>query len=256
MITEAMTILVSSCDAFSDCWAPFLYAMHQVWPDCPYQVCIISNTKPVEGGILVGEDKHWGSNLQKALLSIDDDYILYLQEDYWLTTPVSNSFISEQLQYCKSKGLDCLRITFPWMDKYKIDDLHALSPESEPYAVCLQAAIWKKSSLENVVKDGMTGWVFEDLFNTHKDHLNLKVEVLLESVSRKQFHYVDAVRKGRWTQIGIKWLKRNGFSDLVSSREKEGVFYTAVSRMAALGPAKRANRLMLAFLNKKHLYRY
>jgi len=36
-------VLIASCDAYSDAWAPFFALMKKYWPDCPYPIYLISN---------------------------------------------------------------------------------------------------------------------------------------------------------------------------------------------------------------------
>ena len=77
-------IVVNSCDAFNDCWNPFIHSMTKYWNDCPWQVYIISNNNTIEcpkgfSFLQVGEDKKFASNLKKAISMLDSEYIIYLQ---------------------------------------------------------------------------------------------------------------------------------------------------------------------------------
>ena len=215
-----MIVLVSSCDDYSDCWLPFYKAFQSAWPTCPYPVRLITNSlqfTPDDKAdnfscIPVGTDKGWASNLQHALDTMVEkpDYLLYMQEDYWLSTKIEDAFIREQLDYAVANQLDCLRLTFPWNDIRALDGMHASSLAYEhPYAICLQAAIWKTTSLERLLVSGWSGWDFESKVLS-LGVSSLRVQVLLEKVSRNYFHYVDAVRKGRWTRDGVKYQKKWG----------------------------------------------
>lgn len=257
MMTKLLSIVVSSCDRFKDCWIPFIKAFHQSWPDCPYEKFFISNFEKLEECdfhfLQVGEDRKWGDNMVKGLESVQSKYILYLQEDYWLSVPVRTTFIEEQLSYCEKEGLDYLRITFPWKDVNRIDEAHALSPTEEPYGICLQAAIWRKDFLLSLIKPGMSGWDFEDMCNALGKTVH-KTRVLLEEISRREFHYVDAVRKGRWTRIGYRWLKENGFKKALSSRPLEGFVLTYSSWLQTRGGkiTQACSRKLNALMRKKN----
>lgn len=231
-----LTILVSSCDKFQDCWEPFILAFNNCWPDCPFPKYIITNYDGWDGDrngfkcIQVGHDEGWSTNMKTAIdkEGLSSSYILYLQEDYWLTTHIDSDFIISQIDYCKKKDLDYLRLTFPWMDSYQIDNIHAISPiGKEQYAICLLAAIWKRSSLYKLLVPGWSGWDFEANVET-LDLSGFKAEVLLEKEARKQFHFIDAVRRGRWTRIGLNYLRKNNFNHLINKREKEGIVYTSI----------------------------
>ena len=253
MPNHSLSIIVSSCDKFKDCWHPFIFAFNKAWPDCRYNKFIISNYETIDDSdfrfLQIGEDRQWGDNLTIGLQLVPNEFVLYLQEDYWLDVPINSSFIDEQLDYCVNNNLDYLRLTFPWSDKNQTDNSHALSPSSQPYGICLQAAIWRKSFLLSLIKPGLSGWDFEDLCN-HLGSTDFNSQVLLEDVSRREFHYIDAVRKGRWTRIGDKWLKNNNFEETLNLRQQEGLVLTYSSWFQSRGGkivrtiARRLNRLM------------
>ena len=176
----------------------------------------------------MGEDKGWASNLKKALSEIETDYILYLQEDYWLTRTVNTSKLLSQIDYCKSNGVDYLRLNIPFSNKSKVDDQHAgCSLRKDKYALCLQAAIWKKSTMEKLLIDGWSGWDYEAKVCQYAidKNISIKAEVVLSNVDHDLIHhYVDgtAVRKGKWISAGAAFLNKNGFGDFIPKRRTEG----------------------------------
>lgn len=227
-----LAVVVSSCDHFENCWEPFIFGFRKYWPDCPYPVYIISNFKELADEtvrfIKVGEDRAWATNLRTAVEQIDAEYILYMQEDYWLNAPVDTAFFEQQLRYCDEQRVDHLRLSQPFMDQYRIDDTHALSPaEKEKYAFALQTIIWRRSTLLEMVVDGWTGWDFEAKICRYvvEKGIKCRAEVLLSSCEPQYtFNYPDGtgVRKGRWTVAGYRYLIDNGFEKLARTRTTEG----------------------------------
>lgn len=225
-------IVVSSCDAFKDCWEPFLYSVKKYLAEMPYEIYIISNFLELPDDkiafIKVGEDKGWASNLKKALTQIDADYILYMQEDYWLTRNINTDKFRAQVDYCNNNGVDYLRLSYPYCDKYRIDSMFAMSPvESEKYALCLQPAIWKKETLEKLLIEGWSGWDYEAKVCQYvvDNKIPIKAQVVLSYGDEEQkLWYVDytAVRKGKWTRPGAAYLRNNGFERLLKNRKTEG----------------------------------
>lgn len=65
------SILIPSCDKYSDLWIPFFTLFWQHWPDCPFPVYLGSNEEvfehPKVKNILVGPDKDWTSGVRKML---------------------------------------------------------------------------------------------------------------------------------------------------------------------------------------------
>lgn len=229
-------IVVSSCDFFEDCWAPFIHSISKYWSDCKWPIYIISNSKQIAtpNGVYfvqVGEDKKFASNLKSALSRINADYIIYLQEDYFLNQNVDSDAISEHIEYCSKNQVDYLRLGFPYLGGKTIDTIYEENDVMTKYALCLQAAIWKKSKLESILLENWSGWDFEGNIQKYiKDNgLTFRVLGLRKRFAKnKGLNYVTgtAVRKGIWTRAGYDFLKAEGFDELLSKRGQEGwLFY-------------------------------
>lgn len=99
-----ITIIVSSCDAYADCWEPFFKLFARYWPDVPAQVILITDAADYECPHMAvttfraaeNQDdrrRRWGWNLKRCLESLNTQLILYLQEDYFLSAPVDQNQI-------------------------------------------------------------------------------------------------------------------------------------------------------------------
>lgn len=226
-----IAVVVSSCDFFEDCWEPFIYCVQKYWKDCPYPLYIVSNHKSIETSkgisfIKVGEDKKFSSNLEVALNQIEADSVIYLQEDYWLNRPVDNNAIEEHIRYCVNNDMDYLRLSFPFLRGNRVNDQYREHSLIQKYTLCLQAAIWKKSTLMQLLIEGDSGWDFEYKIQQYAidNHIKVKALSLVEKHVDKGFNYVlgTAVRKGRWTREGYRFLKENGFETWLPKRKQEG----------------------------------
>ena len=148
-----LAVVISSCDLYSDCWKPLFHSIHQYWSDCPYSIYLISNHK--DSGdesirtIKVGEHLGWGSNTKKALAEIHEEYILYLQEDYFLGAPMSTDAVEKHVHFCSDNNVDYIRLEAPYRDNLPIHGNidYCEDPVAAKYAFSLQPSIWKKDSL-------------------------------------------------------------------------------------------------------------
>lgn len=254
-----ISIIVSSCDAFRDCWEPFVFSLTKYWPDLPYKIYIVSNYQSIDDEkvkfIKVGEDKGWASNLKVALNEINTEYVLYLQEDYWLTSPVNTIKFISQINYCINMGIDYLRLNFPYNDKYKKDNEHAeCCISTDKYALCLQVAIWKKDTLMKLLVDGWSGWDYEAKVCRYsiEKGIPVKAEVVLSNADDIIIHYIEgtAVRKGKWTLSGALFLKANGYDSLIPKRETEGWLISHLSIWRNNVFCHYPSSAILRFLNK------
>lgn len=234
MQMNSVAIIVSSCDFFKDCWKPFIFSIQKYWADCPYPIYIVSNNDEIEAPsgisfIKVGEDKKFASNLRAALNQIDADYVIYLQEDYWLNKKVVNAAIARHLDYCTNNHIDYLRLTFPYLEGEDVGDCYKSHSLMQRYSICLQAAIWKRVTLLALLREGDSGWDFEYKIQAYaiQSHIEVVALGIKPEAYESGIRYVrgTAVRKGLWTIEGYKFLKENGFQHLLNKRKREGWFF-------------------------------
>jgi hypothetical protein len=162
---DQVTILVSTCDAYSACWMPFCHGLTKYWPEHPQELVFITNHKIVDYGrtLRVGEDKGWARNLLFALDQVRTPYVLYAQEDYWIDRPVAHANILDYLQIMQTGGVDYVRLypaPRPSVSYPGDIRLGIMSSQSE-YRASLQMALWRKSTLIELLNPDETPWQFE-----------------------------------------------------------------------------------------------
>ena len=234
-------IVISSCDKFKDCWEPMIFSIKKYWSDCPFPIYFISNYEEIEDEkikfIKVGKDLGFCSNLKKALKSIDDKYIIYFQEDYFIENSVNTKSILNHLNYCEENNIHFLKISDDLIlkDKFRIEkSIYCLNDINEKYSINTAIAIWNKSKLEELCVDGYSGWDFERKIITYikKNNIKINSQVIHSSCYLKEgipSPPETAVRKGKWTKFGFEFLKNNGFNYLISNRKIEGKLVTFFS---------------------------
>ena len=141
----------------------------------PWPVFLLVNRLPVRSEWLtplaVGPDRGWADNLRFALGRIEADYLLYLQEDYFLTAPPDAARLAALAAAARTEGVDvlCLRAMPPG---YGAEDWprvpagggEGLSevPAGSPWRGRLQAAFWRRTALLEALRhSGESAWDFE-----------------------------------------------------------------------------------------------
>jgi hypothetical protein len=232
-------IVISSCDAFSDCWQPMIYSLKKFWNDCPFPIYIINNHQTIsDTNILtlnVGNDKLFASNLKFALNQLAYENIIYFQEDYFLTNYVDTAAVQLHIDYSTKNNIDFLKIhsnDFLVRDHLRIDNsIYCENPIDVRYSLNTSVAIWKKSTLEMLCVEGYSGWDWERKIIPfiNKNNITIKSEILHSSVSVTEGITTisgGAVAKGRWTRSGKSFLINNGLSHLLKERPIEGIIIT------------------------------
>jgi hypothetical protein len=216
----SVSILISSFDGFADCWEPVCHGFSRYWPDCPYPIHLITNQKPFSHQnvniIRLGQDYGWTRNLKIALEQIDSTYIIYFQEDYWINEIVNSIAIHQYILVMDEQCLNYIRLLAhpaPDHEFPKNERLGVLATDA-PYRTALQAAIWRKEVLLDLLKEDESPWQFE-VQGTIRSQ---KYEGTFLSVKKHEddpyyygIRYVcTAINQGRWARIAKDYALREG----------------------------------------------
>lgn len=243
------SIVISSCDKFKDCWEPMIFSIKKYWSDCPFPIFFISNYDEIEDDkikfIKVGKDLGFCSNLKNALKKIESDFIIYFQEDYFLTKSVNTCNILKHINHCYENDIDFLKIhanDFFYRDNLRIGNTdYCSNPANLRYSINTAIAIWDKKLLESLCIDGYTGWQWErniiEYIKDEKIEINSRV-IHSSKINELSIRTIDggAVAKGLWTITGYNFLKQFGFGSLIEKRKVEGRFITYLAKKYNYNP--------------------
>ena len=165
---SSVAIVVSSCDKFFDAWRPFAFFFRKFWPDCPFRVYLIVNRLRVRSDsfqpVAVGGDKGWASNMQVALEQVTTPYVLYMQEDYFLTAPVDRQQLADDFAYAFEH--DAASFCFYGRSEIErdfahINDRFGVVPRNSDGRTRCQVTLWKRDVLTSALRPGETAWNME-----------------------------------------------------------------------------------------------
>lgn len=249
MGNKRCTILINSCDAFSDVWELFFAGLKHQWPDCKYPMLLNVESKeyPNEIGVKVchfvnSRKDCWGKRYKNALKQIDTPYVLPLLEDFVLME--------------RFKGEELLEKVMDWMDKdlkIGVFYLHkhpyvlqketeyagfGLMPKRAEYKLTTGVGIWRKEYLDKCIKGIESPWEWE-LYSTKRAwRFSEKEYALLEGqedpyvfpwggVIWRGLWHVEAIKLSEKYDVNIDFGKR-GFMD-ISDPYRKGEEYSVRS---------------------------
>ena len=204
------SVLVVSCDRYSDLWQPFFSQFWRYWPDCPFPVYLGVNQKPYSSArvrvIQAGEDRSWTSNLRFFLNQADSTYVLLLLEDFFLSKAVRTSEIRRQLAALDDLQGAMLRlIPNPPPNSrisgyFSFGGIHPLAP----FRVSAQAAIWNRTKLLDLLDDRENPWEFES---------NATVRSRRQTdgffcTYRPMIRYRHVIERGEWFWTAARFYKK------------------------------------------------
>ena len=205
-------VLVVSCDKYSDLWDPFFTLFYRYWPDCPFPVFLSSNQKTYSDDRVVtiqtGQDLGWGGALNNALCTepiANFPHILLILDDLLLIRRVETSKIHDCLSALVELRGNYLRLVpAPPPEKAleKFPSLGLLASGS-PYRTSLQASIWQRKFLHDLLKVNESPWDFEIFGSRRSD-----AYPGFYSCTKRVIHYINSVERGKWIPEAVEFLKK------------------------------------------------
>ncbi len=216
-------IFISSCDSYSDAWEPFFTLFFKYWPDCPFPIYLISTTKKYNDSRVNMinfpnlKDTNWAERIKNSLQIYPYKYIIYFQEDYFLTKSVNTEKILSLLDLMREENAAYLRLyPSPGPDKKfkKYNGVGEINDNSE-YRTSLQVAIWDSAVLNKMLWGGELLWDFE-LIHTEKisqPFLSVKREMSFPYFSESPVKYIaTGIQKGKWNIAVLRLFKKENIT--------------------------------------------
>lgn len=235
-------IVVPSCDSYEEVWGPFFSFFFKYWPDCPFPVYLITETKkapdPRVKAINLGKDYGWSDNMDKVLSQISEKYFIYFLEDVFITKKVDTDRILRLLELAKNDHVSCLRLfPHPGPDTQYVNasgpvpELGVIAKDA-PYRSSTMTAIWDKEAFKRLLKAGENAWQFE-LDGTKRASMmdELYLSVWPKDVAIHEF--ATAIKKGRWQYDALQLCKKEGIP-VATKRPVEGMGGYVTRRLAYL----------------------
>lgn len=213
MLKDRLTLLIHSCDKFSDLWPAHTTLLNKNWPDRDIATYILSDSvsdfkcSGVEV-LSAGDGKEITERIRYALPILKTEYVLVTLDDYFLIDPISSDKISRLLDIMDKEGYDYLRLfkrpksplnETPYKDVYTYD-------LNGGYRVNLYAGIWRRSFIEKTLgNEVLNAWNFEVHLTDNARKVNGKCAVSYG----EEFPILDVVRKGKILNKAYRYLKKN-----------------------------------------------
>lgn len=133
-------------------------------------------------------------------------------DDYFLTQPIDNKEIIDDLNVMQKHRLDFLRV-FVMSKKHlrnrkavEIEkDIYLLDNYAGDYIVTLYAGIWRKDFMEKTLTENLNAWQYEVSLTRKARELNARCA----DSRRGEFPILDVIRKGKVLTKARKYFNEN-----------------------------------------------
>lgn len=217
-VQDNLSVLVVSCDSYSDLWKPFFQLFRRFWPDCPFEVYLLSNKKRVEiegvTNLLTGEDLSWSDSLKKGLEQLRQGYVLLFLEDLFLYSPVDNKKTLEIIEWAIASNVNYVRMNSMAKKADKpFNNFVGIISKGALYRASTVMSVWKKDVLLDLLEVGESAWDFEIEGTVRSDRYDK-----FYAAWKNSFEIINTVIRGKWLPRAVKKIKLAGIEIDLDSR--------------------------------------
>jgi len=237
-------VLVCSCDKYDDVWGAFFTLLFRYWPEIPHPVYLLANEKgyddPRVTTVHTPAKADWSTTFLAALDAIPSRRVLVVMEDYLLQRPVNGARIAELIRIMEREGAACVQV-FPDgapSRRHPSEPGLGIVAKGQPFRVTLQAAVWDRQALRELVRPGENAWDFEVKGSRRSDVMDRPYLAITCAKDDAPFpYYQTGVVRGVWMPGAVRLCRREGI-ELDLSRRRVGWVRGAVRESRFLYPLR------------------
>lgn len=215
MLNKDLTIIINSCDAYSDVAQLFMDSLEIHWPDNPFDVIINNetNTSKISKKSISTKDQ-WGKRLKILLESVKSEFVLIVFDDYVLNSFVNTDKILDRLSFIKNdKHISVVYLNTACVNDHEEDESREirLLKKNCDYRLNSVPGIWRKKDLIGFTKNQDTPWSWE-VFGSYRTFNSGKKFFSSGALKHNLFPYPyekgGAIYRGRWVEEVINDLNK------------------------------------------------
>lgn len=213
-MNENFSVLISSCDKFSDLWKEHTRLYRENWQGESVRTYLVTDKETdmifADVEIIVAPSEYdFPMRIKYALQYIDTPYVLLTLDDYFTIAPVKRDDLFYLSNRAEKENIDYLMLYDRRKDdpkKFKELDILEQIDLNKKYAVTLYPAIWNKEFLSKTVKDDLSPWLYE--VSLTKTALEKGANCFFSPAGT--FRILDVVRKGKVLHKADRYFKKHG----------------------------------------------
>lgn len=211
---DDVTLLINSCEAFSDLWEGHIKCVSEHWKLAPKKRVIVSDSEEhtlVNGVEVLGYGKklEWSERLRQSLLHCDTPFVFLTLDDYFLVEDVNDERMEQLFQLIVDRKIDYMRFyKKPYWATLKnvhyAEGVYGIDP-SLRYSLNLYSGIWKTDFLLSLIDKPKNIWQFEVGLAKKVEHVTCTCAV----DTNDDFPILDVVRKGKLVRKAHRFLEKH-----------------------------------------------
>ena len=237
---SSFCVVMSTCDSYTFTWEGWCYCFEKFWDfTIPGPVYVLDegisiggvcseypklNSKLVE---IRTNESNWTNRFIKGIDSIEEKYLWFFQEDFWMQNTIHKSEWEFMYNFCVENKVDFMRLDpncspgQPKENNYLVDtgcaykgNIHILK-EACDYLASLSPTIWRTEFLKSCLVAKENVWEFEKKGTVrirNRVHSGEDVRMYWYPRTGEEWFMLEASRKGNYTKEATDFI--NGCEEL------------------------------------------
>lgn len=164
----------------------------------------------------VGGGLEWSSRMMTALERISTTYVMYFQEDYWISSEVDTAMVDGYVALMDVYGINYLRLLAkPLPDSdFAHDDRLGVLADDAPYRTSVQITLWRREVFLDLLRRGESVWEFE-VNGTERSRKYGSTFLSVKRHGRDDYYHgiryvCTAVNYGKWSRMAPQYARAEG----------------------------------------------
>lgn len=225
-----LRVFVITCDKYSFALKGFVAQFQKYWSElqevvvCGYTpVDLPPNFSFLQIAATEYPSNQWTTGLAQVLRQIDDSHLVILLEDYWLCRGVNHQAVNTLYELCQLHP-QILRMDltddrqynghaqdFEYVPYYGYNDIVWTPPDS-PYQSSLQAGIWNRRLLLEVLHEGESAWQFE--IGQTGANIRNRPDLWVLGTRQRPVRYANVFKGGDTSKMNLEGLTNQDIEEL------------------------------------------
>ncbi len=218
-----MKVIVMTCNRNRWLIPVFLHFYKKYWPDNPYQIEIVTDSKRIRrrGEVFYARDPSWASTLIKYIKQSEENKFLIMLEDCLLNRMIETSRVKFAEELCEGNVGYVRLVNYPQIYFKR----HTLKtnikgfgeyPPGRRFGMVTQDAIYQKEFLLDVLRDGESIWETEGNGTKRVKELGDKWRILWPEINILDHPHRGILAKGELIKNVVQWA----LLDLVKEKQE------------------------------------
>lgn len=211
---SALTVLILSCDRYSDLWDGHVKMLRKHWTGRCERAVIVSESSCGKSYddieiFEAGMNTEFSERLYAALKNIKTGFVLIVLDDYYLSSDVKSAELVRLVDIMEKENISYLRLYSLPREKNRIEgygDLYAVNLSRGGYAVNLFPAIWKTEFVMSTAGVSASAWEYEVLLTPAA----IRTGAICAMTYTPYYKINDILRKGKIQYKSVSFLRKNG----------------------------------------------